>query len=227
MLRRLAHPQTTRQFARSFNNLPLHRPRHQQWPNLHHRPAVLGVTRLPDQWRRRNVVGLRQAPWGGQVAGFHSTRRNEGLPLFPFFAAVLKVPLPHTGVFVGINLMFAGVQFHRARSNREQGSPITRPIALPQEPQIEKMAPEGLTRDGGETTSDFEEDSNEDNSVPPVDFYPRRPLLGNNRCKFGADAFNWAVRVYCVWYAHQNNSDNSPLLIGGGSSYYRPKRKIK
>jgi len=212
MLRRLAHPQTTRKFARSLFNLPLHRPGHQQWPNHLYRPAVFGVTRLPDQWKCRNVVGSCHPHLGGHVAGFHSTRRNEGLPLVPFFAAVLKVRLSCMVAFAGINLMFTDVRFHRARSNREQDSALARPLALPQEPQIEEMAPEELTRDGGEATSDFAEDQNEDNPVPRIDFYPHSPLPGNDRRKFGADASNWAVGFYCVWYVYRDCSDDSTFL---------------
>lgn len=90
MLRRLAHPQATKQFARSFQNISLHRLGHQPLSNRLYPPTVFGVTRLSQQGRYLNVVGLAHGVWGGQVAGFHSTRRNEGLPVVPFFAAVLK-----------------------------------------------------------------------------------------------------------------------------------------
>jgi len=89
------------------------------------------------------------------------------------------------------------------------------------------MAPEGLTRDGGEADSDFAEDQNEDNPVPRIDFDSHSPLPGNNRCKSGADASNWAVRFYFVWYAHQDYLGDSTFFIGGGSSCYRPKKRIK
>ena len=95
MLRRLAHPQTARQFARSFHNLPLRQLGHQPLSNHLYRPAIFGATQL----RHQNVVWPRHAPWGGQVAGFHSTRRNEGLPLMPFVAAMLKVRLSRIGGF--------------------------------------------------------------------------------------------------------------------------------
>ena len=134
MLRRLAHPQTTRQFARSFHNLPLRRPGHQQLSNRLYLPAVSGVTRLSDQWKYQNPVGPRHTPWGGQVASFHSTRRNEGLPFMPFFAVILKVRLLNMGAFAVVNLMHTDVRFHGARQNFKQGSSITRPFALLQEP---------------------------------------------------------------------------------------------
>ena len=102
MLRVFAHPQTTRQFARSFHNLPLHRPGHPPWPNLLYRPAVLSVTRLPYQRGRWNSVAPRHAPWVGQIAGFHSTRRNEALPVVPLFAAILKVRVPRTEAFARV-----------------------------------------------------------------------------------------------------------------------------
>ena len=91
------------------------------------------------------------------MAGFHSTRRNESLPLVPFFAAILKVRLSRTGTFAGVNLVPTDFHFHRARSNREQNCTITRAFASPQESQVEKMAPEGLTGDGGEAARDFTE----------------------------------------------------------------------
>ena len=103
MLRRLAHPQTARQFARSFHNLQLRRPGHQPWPNRLYRPAVFGVTRLSDQWGSQNTVVSYHTPWGGQVAGFHSTRKNEALPFMPFFAAILKVSLSRMRAFADTN----------------------------------------------------------------------------------------------------------------------------
>ena len=134
MFRRLAHPQTTGRLARSLHNLPLHPPGHPQLSNRLYHPAVYGVTRLSAQWNHRNAVWFRHAAWGGQVAGFHSTRRNEGVPLMPFFAAILKVRPSHMEVLVDINVVFTGVQFHRARPNRQQGGSIARSFALFQEP---------------------------------------------------------------------------------------------
>ena len=119
MLRRFAHPQTVRQLARSFHNLPLPRPGHQPWPNRLYRPAVFGVTQFPDKWGYRHSAGPHHTLWGGQVAGFHSTRKNEALPLMPFFAAVLKVRLSRMGAFADVDMVFAGIHFYRARPNRK------------------------------------------------------------------------------------------------------------
>jgi len=135
MLRRLAYSQT-RQFPRSFHNLPFNRLGHQQWQIRLYHPVEFGVTQLPYQRGHRNVVVSR----GGQVAGFHSTRRNEGLHVMPLFAAMLKVRLSRARAFAGANIVFVGVRFHGTRSDREQGSAIFGPSAPPQEPQIEKMA---------------------------------------------------------------------------------------
>ena len=202
MLRRLAHPQTTRQFARSFHNLPLHRPGHQLLSNRLYRPAVSGVTQLPNQWGFRNVVGPRHIPWGGQVAVFHSTRRNEASPL-PFFAVMLKVRLLSVRTYADINLTFIDVRFHGARQNLKQSSPITRPFALLQEPQIEKNTSEELARDGRGTAGDPAEDQSEDNPFPRAGYDPHSPLLGNHHCEFGADTSDWAVRFHFVWYARR------------------------
>jgi len=116
------------------------------------------------------------------------------LPLAPLLAAILKVHLSRMEVSTGVNLVSTDVHFHRARSNREQGSTITRSFAPPQESQIEKTTPEGLARDGGGATSDPTANQNEDNPFPPDAFDPRSPLLGNDRRKFGADPSDWAVR---------------------------------
>ena len=134
MLRGLAHPQIARQFARSFHNLSLHRLGHQPLQNRLYTPAVFGVTRLPERADYLNAVGHRRVLWAGQVAGFHSTRRNEGMPLVPFFAAMLKVRLSRIRTSVDPNPMFKGIRFHGTRPNRKQGSTLTRPFALRQEP---------------------------------------------------------------------------------------------
>ena len=60
------------------------------------------------------------------------------------------------------------------------------------------MAPEGLTRDGREAASDSTENQNEDNPFPPDALDPCSPLLGDDRCKFGADTSNRAVRFFLV-----------------------------
>jgi len=57
------------------------------------------------------------------------------------------------------------------------------------------MAPEGLARDGREAASDSTENQNEDDPLPPDALDPCSPLLGDDRCKFGADTSNWAVRL--------------------------------
>lgn len=118
MLRRLAHPQATKQFARSFQNISLHRLGHQPLSNRLYLPTVFGVTRLSRQGRYLNVVGPAHGIWGGQVAGFHSTRRNEGLPVVPVFAAVLKVRLSRLGAFLDVNSMLIGIWIPRTRANR-------------------------------------------------------------------------------------------------------------
>jgi len=129
MLRKLAHPQTTRQFTRSFRNLPLHQLGHQLRSNRLHNPIGLGVTRLPNQWGSRNTPGLRHAPWAMQVAGFHSTRRNE-VPWGPLLAAVLKARSLYIGALTDINLASADVHFNGTSSNRKQGSTVTRPFTF-------------------------------------------------------------------------------------------------
>lgn len=69
------------------------------------------------------------------------------------------------------------------------------------------MAPEGLAGDGGEATSDFEEDQNEDDPFSHNDHDSRSPLLGNYRSKFGADASYWAVSCYFAFSASVRVAD--------------------
>ena len=80
------------------------------------------------------------------------------MPLVPLFAAVLKVRLSRLGLLKVLIRWFTGVRFHGTCPNRKQGSALARSSPPHKESQIEKMASEGLTRDGGEAASDFEED---------------------------------------------------------------------
>lgn len=69
---------------------------------------------MSERERYLNAVESRYAIWGGQVAGFHSTRRNEALPLVPFFAAILKVRSSRLGALVDVNRVIIGIRFSRA-----------------------------------------------------------------------------------------------------------------
>lgn len=124
MLRKLTHPQTTRQFARLFHNISLHRPG-QPLSNLLYRPAAFGVARLSERGRYLDTLGPHRAIWGGQVAGFHTTRRNAAMPLVPFFAAILKVHPSRLGALGNSNLMSPGIRFYGVGPHRKQDSPLT------------------------------------------------------------------------------------------------------
>lgn len=130
------------------------------------------------------------------------------VPLVPLFAAVLKVRWSRLRAFRDSNPMLTGIRFHGACPNRKQGSALTRSRPPHNESQIKKVAPEGLTGDGGEATGDFEEDQNEDNPISHIDNDSYPPFLGDHYCKFGADTSDWAVRrfllpVLSYWWLRQ------------------------